>query len=107
MPLVDIYLSGRKYSVSCEAGQEPRLREVGEYVSGRLRELTESGVIGSDAHMLALASLLVADQLLDAREEMEQARGRAPKDPGRAAAATAIDAVARRLEELAARIERA
>ena len=31
MPHVDIYLSGRKYSVSCELGQEARLRELADH----------------------------------------------------------------------------
>jgi len=30
MAHVDIFLAGRKYSVSCEAGQEPRLRELAD-----------------------------------------------------------------------------
>jgi cell division protein ZapA len=134
MPLVDIYLSGRKYTVSCEAGHESRLRELADYVGARLRELSESGVTGSDAHMLVLASLLIADQLFDANEAAERSRGSAasspaspahrdasPKDTAardaairdaasreaERAAAVVIDAAARRIEELAARLERA
>ncbi|MEI6984513.1 MAG: cell division protein ZapA [Rhodospirillaceae bacterium] len=106
MPLVDIYLSSRKYSVSCETGQEPRLRQLGDYVGGKLRELSESGLTGSDAHMLALTALLLADELFDVTEELDKARSRAPKDGGREAAVASVDAVSRRLEELASRLER-
>jgi cell division protein ZapA len=104
--LVDIYLSGRKYSVSCEGGQEARLRQLGEHVGARLRELAETGVTGSDAHMLALAALLVADEVFDLKEESEKTRTRGSKEPQRDHAAAAIDAVTRRIEDLATRLER-
>lgn len=114
MPLVDIYLSGRKYSVSCEPGQEKRLRELGDYVGGRLRELAESGVTGSDAHMLALATLVLADELFDRTEDLAKARAQpgappAARDTEREAAAAValIDTATRRIEDLAARLEQA
>ena len=121
MPLVDIYLSGRKYTVSCEAGHEVRLRELADHVGGRLRELSESGVTGSDAHMLVLACLVITDQLFDSTEVAGRSRmlaASAPKDGGaqkdsaqkdtdRAAAASGMEALARRIEELAARLEQA
>jgi cell division protein ZapA len=106
MPLVDIYLSGRKYSVSCEGGQEARLRQLGEHVGVRLRELAESGVTGSDAHMLALAALLVADELFDLKEGIDKSHSRGTKDPEREQAVAAIDTVTRRIEDLATRLER-
>ena len=119
MPLVDIYLSGRKYSVSCEAGQEMRLRELAENVNGRLRELAENGLTGSDAHMLALTSLLLADELADTAAELARVETRGSVGtPGvphmlgvkealsRDAAANTIDAVTRRIEDLAIRLER-
>ena len=109
MPLVDIYLSGRKYSVSCETGQEPRLRELADYVGGRLRELAESGLTGSDAHMLALVSLLLADELFDVTEDLDKVRtrggGPVARDTDREAAVALIDTATRRLEDLAARLE--
>ncbi|MEI8396969.1 MAG: cell division protein ZapA [Rhodospirillaceae bacterium] len=110
MPLVDIALCGRKFSVSCEAGQESRLRELADYVGGKLRELSESGLSGGEAHMLVLASLLIADELFDATEDIKRIRSRTPRDPhefDRASAAASLDSVTRRIEELAARLERA
>ncbi len=118
MPLVDIYLSGRKYTVSCEAGHEPRLRELADHVGGRLRELSESGVTGSDAHMLVLACLVITDQLFDCTDGTDRPRVLVPaaqrdkdrdkdRDTERVAAATAVEAVARRIEDLAARLEQA
>ena len=127
MPLVDIYLSGRKYTVSCEAGHEPRLRELADHVGGRLRELNDSGVTGSDAHMLVLACLVITDQLFDAVEGADRPRllttaaqreaaqreaaqreaaqkEAAQKDVERAAA---VDNVTRRIEDLAVRLEQA
>jgi len=111
MPLVDIYLSGRKYTISCEAGHEPRLRELAEHVGGRLRELSEGDITGSDAHMLVLACLLITDQLFETTEAGDRPRVLTPppaaKDADRAAAAAAVEAAARRIKDLAARLERA
>ena len=107
MAHVDIFLSGRKYTVSCEVGQEPRLRELADYVGGRLRELADSGVTGSDAHMLALTTLLISDELFDLSDEVKSARSGLPRDPERnSGAAATIDALTRRIEDLAARLER-
>ncbi|MEI6558900.1 MAG: cell division protein ZapA [Rhodospirillaceae bacterium] len=107
MAHVDIFLSGRKYSVSCEAGQEPRLRELADYVGGRLRELTDSGVTGSDAHMLALTTLLIADELFDITDQVKAARSGLSREPDRnSTTAATIDTLTRRIEDLAVRLER-
>ena len=107
MAHVDIFLSGRKYTVSCEVGQEPRLQEFADYVGGRMRELSDSGVTGSDAHMLALTTLLIADEVFDLSEELKTARqGDSKGSDYNAIAAATIDALTRRLEDLAVRLER-
>ncbi len=109
MAHVDIFLSGRKYTVSCEVGQEPRLQELADYVGGRMRELTDSGVTGSDAHMLALTTLLIADEVFDLNDELKKAaRAGDTRSPDHTAvvAASSIDALTRRLEDLAVRLER-
>ena len=107
MAHVDIFLSGRKYTVSCEVGQEPRLRELADYVGGRLRELADSGVTGSDAHMLALTTLLIADELFDLTDQVKSVRSGLSREPDRhSVSAATIDALTRRIEDLAVRLER-
>jgi len=108
MPLVDIMLCGRKYSLSCEAGQEARLQELAEYVSGRLKELTDGGVTGSDTHLLVMTTILLADELFDLQDELEKARDQNGTGPGfdQTQAATSIDSITRRIEELAVRLDK-
>ena len=106
MPLVDIVLNRRKYSISCEPGQERRLRELADYFTARTQELVQGGAKGSDAHLLVLTGLLVTDKLFDLTEELEQTRARLAFKLDQSRSVAAVDAVTRRIEELANRLER-
>ncbi len=110
MATVEIEVNGRAYRLNCEDGQEGRLRELAGYVDQRLRALTGGGKAGSDAQMLLMTALVLADEL------QETAAGRGipmPAAPAagpamdEAAVAAALDGVARRIEGVAARLERA
>lgn len=63
MAKVDIDVNGRPYRMLCENGQEERLRELAGYVDGRLRQLTGGGRSGSEAQMLLMTCLVLADEL--------------------------------------------
>jgi cell division protein ZapA len=110
MPLVDIVLVGRKFSLSCEPGQEARLRELADYVAGRLKELTDGGVTGTDAHLLVMTCILLADELFDLQDSLEKARSRVGGGGGGSGdqdhLVGTIDSVTRRIEDLATRLDR-
>ncbi|WP_431856734.1 cell division protein ZapA [Azospirillum sp.] len=107
MARVDLEVNGRFYQLNCEDGQEQRLRDMAAYVDGRLRQITGGGKSGTDAQMLVVTALVLADEL----QEVMAGRGlSAPKlapSVDEAEAVSAIDAISKRIEEVAARLERA
>lgn len=113
MAQVTVSINGRDYRVACDDGQEAHLQSVAGYVDKTVNDLAAAlGQVG-DTRLLVMASLLIADQLSDARR---QAAGRsngqeAPHAGGQDAApaetetAEAIESCAKRLEDIAARLE--
>lgn len=70
MSRLDITLNGRRYTVACEDGQEPRLAELAHYVDARVRQVARGALQASDAHHVALAALMLADEVFDLRTEL-------------------------------------
>ena len=113
MRRVDVTLNGRPYAVACEAGQEARLKQLAAYVDARVREVAgTAGTAGSEAQVLVLTALVLADQLFDLRAEYDALAARAPQ--GAAVpreddemVVAAVDHLAKRIEDIAARLERA
>ncbi len=107
MALVDIEVNDRSYQLHCEDGQEQRLRDLAAYLDGRLKQVTGGGRSGSDVQMLMVTALVLADEL----QEVMSGRGLSVPRPGptpeEAEAVAAVDTIARRIEEVAARLERA
>lgn len=69
MGQVAVSLNGRTYRFACNDGEEERLRELAEMVRQKLDALTnEFGQVG-EVRLLAMASLLLADDLLDASSQ--------------------------------------
>ena len=114
MGQVGITINGRKYEVACEEGQEERLTRLGAYVDERTSELLNSvGNVG-DVRLMVMASLLVADKLFDAfanleklRAQLAQGRQGAAAEAGDDKLAPLVDAIAQRIEDIAADLENA
>jgi cell division protein ZapA len=109
MGMVDITFNGRRHQVQCGDGEEPRLRRLAAYVDSCAGKLQQQHGQLPDAKVLLLTSLLVADELSDAYEEIKRLKARAGEQEQRAEAeaAQALDRVAARLEQLAAALEKA
>jgi cell division protein ZapA len=111
MARVDITLNGRVYTVGCEDGQEPRLLELARYLDAKLREVARGSgaAAATEAQLLVMAALLVADQLFDLKAEYDvlAAGGASADGSADPAVAAAVDGIARRIEDIAARLERA
>ena len=109
MATVEVSVNGRRHMVQCGEGEEARVRQLASYVDRRVSDLARGQTQVGDARLLLMASLLVADELSDAFEEIK--RLKAALD-GRASgaeeqAATAVEAVARELDSIAAQLESA
>src|SRR6185312_7462718 len=72
MPLVNVLVNGRAYTVACDKGEEDHVRDLGQFLGGRVRQLSESvGQVG-DARLLLMAGLVVCDELTEALAKLEE-----------------------------------
>ena len=62
MPLVNVMVNGRAYTIACDEGEEDHLRELAATVDAKAREVLSSvGQVG-DTRLLLMAALLIADE---------------------------------------------
>lgn len=72
MPLVNVMVNQRAYTIACDEGEEEHLRELAKYVDSKVRELL--GTVGQvgDGRLLLMAALLITDDYLDASAQLER-----------------------------------
>ncbi len=106
MAKAELTISGRRYSLACAPGQEPRLEELGARFDQRVKELTEAlGDLGAERLFLA-AGLSLLDEI-DAQASATGTKALDDRIRGlenRAAtmladAAARIEAISRRVDE--------
>lgn len=114
MPLVNVMVNHRAYTIACDDGEEDHLRELAAHVDSKVRELLETvGQVG-DQRLMLMAALLIADECYEAKQRLELGR----KELGELAgshdaiseqlakseevAADALEAAAKRTRELVA-----
>jgi cell division protein ZapA len=109
MPELTVTINGREYQVACDDGQEEHLSKLGRFVDSKMVELVGAvGQIG-DARLLVMTSLLIADELADAYQQLESFDAEAGGDgkSSHSAMTSALETCAQRIENIAARFERA
>jgi cell division protein ZapA len=119
MPLVNVMVNNRAYTIACDEGEEAHLKELAGHVDVKAREVLASvGQVG-DTRMLLMAALLLADEHHDmaakvtaGTEAVSASSGenhslhlRAEQAEG--AAADALESAAKRIEDIAARLAHA
>ncbi len=105
MAVVGVTVNGRSYQVSCDEGQEERVKALAEYLDERVAEF--AAVVGQvgEARLLLMAALMIASDLTDAEQRIEALEG---GEAGAGGAATAgIASLAQRLEAVVSRLENA
>ncbi len=102
---VSITIVGRSYEVSCDDGQEDYLRALAAEVDHRAAALLRSvGQVG-DARLLVMVCLLMADEIAELRRN--KGNGGAEAAAADAALAGGLDTLARRIDAIADRLEKA
>ena len=107
MAHVDIVVNGKTYRIGCEDGQEERLEMLARMVDGHVKDMVDQvGQLG-DARLLVMASLLVADELMDLRDAASEVEIDADSGGGELSdeIADVVDSLAQRVESIAARLE--
>lgn len=107
MSQVEIRVNGRQYRITCEAGQEDRLQRLAAYLDKRVSAMSaDLGDIG-DARLMLLSALTVCDELFEAKERIEDLEGAGDALDGETlgGASRAVEAAARRVHEIAARLQ--
>lgn len=110
---VNLEINGRSYGIVCDDGQEERVAEVGQYVNQRARDIAAAGAAANDTHLLALTSLLLADEIKELHEskggQMPQPVAAAPErvsEEEERLIIEAIDHLAGRIETVADRLQK-
>lgn len=113
MPLVNVLINARAYTVACDEGEEDRLRDVSQILDKRVRELASSvGQVG-DTRLLVMAGLVVCDELSEAHTRLseiekdlaaQKEKLGGDSEESENALAETIENASERLEAIAARI---
>ena len=116
MPLVNVMVNQRAYTIACDNGEEDHLRELAKHVDGKVRELLESvGHVG-DNRLILMAALLITDEYFDALARLEnsskettepavsQNETKAKAATTEANAIAILESATKRLNDIAARL---
>jgi cell division protein ZapA len=109
MPTIEVLVNGRRHAVQCGQGEEARVRQLASYVDRRIADLARGQTQVGDARLLLMASLVVADELSDAFDEIKQLRAglEGPDGGAEHKAAAELERAAERIEAIAAELESA
>jgi cell division protein ZapA len=119
MPLVNVMVNSRAYTIACDEGEEAHLKELAGYVDSKVRELSSTvGQVG-DQKLVLMAAVLITDELLEARSRLDahakragelsqaQAALDARSEESEQTAAAALEDAALRLEQMVAKLKAA
>ena len=68
MAQVSVRVNGREYDLACGDGEEAHLRELAQYVDAKINAVRGGGVKLTDAQLLLMAGIVIADELSEATE---------------------------------------
>ena len=117
MPLVNVMVNGKAYTLGCGEGEEPHLKELAAAVDVKVREaLSMVGGQASETKLLLTAALLLADEHHEALGKLghtSEAAGTLKDERdlltekaivAESVAADALEAAAARVEDIAGRL---
>lgn len=68
---VTVEVNGRKYKMSCEEGAELRVVELAGFLDGLVQDIKSGYRQVQEERLYLMAALIVADQLLEVRDELQ------------------------------------
>ena len=107
MPTVEVMVNGRRHVVQCGEGEEARVKRLASYVDRRVTDLARGALQVGDSRLLIMASIMVADELSDAVDEIKRLQSMIEErsNASEQQAAAAIARVAQQLDAIAAQLE--
>ena len=112
MARVSITINANTYDIACPDGEEQNILDLAQGLDAKVAELV--GAIGQagEARLLAMAGLLMSDELVELKSEVERLRAEASARPEPAQIdenrlADVLDALAARMESIADKVESA
>lgn len=106
MAQVEITINEQTFRIACEDGQEARLADLAALVDGKVSELVaQVGQVGQH-RLLVMAALVLADELVDLRDP-QISQMALDKDGDIGEISSAVENLAKRIENIADRVDRA
>ncbi|MEM6903533.1 MAG: cell division protein ZapA [Pseudomonadota bacterium] len=93
MARVEVSINHRKYPIVCDDGQEGRVQELATFVDGRAQQIANAAPGSSDSIIMALTTLMVADELFEERRTGGEGGAAVPKSEMEDQTGQAIEAV--------------
>ncbi len=116
MAQLTVSIHGRNYPIVCDDDQEEHVTRLAAYIDKRSSEIAETVGQVAEGRLLVMTSLLIADELQEAYDEMErlQIEAKNPEDAIRdetresieAKVAPVVESLAMRIENIAAGLEK-
>ncbi len=75
MSKVTVSLYGRDYQLACAAGQEQRVKQMAAFVEQKMRAVAASAGNTTETRLFMLACMMMADEILELRENGRSVRG--------------------------------
>src|SRR5579884_329915 len=102
-----VNVNGRPFQLSCDDGQESRIRQLAQYVDSKVGELMRNAGQAGEARLLLMAAIVIADELSDAHEAAARrsVTPRVAPTPAVGPAVSGIHSITARIESIAARFE--
>lgn len=109
MGQVTVSIFNQRYQLACKDGEEGRLETLAAYIDQKVVGLQQSlGNVG-DSRLFLMAALVIADELMEARDQLAREHGVSGNGGGMTVAdlAERLSAAAAEIEDIAARLESA
>jgi cell division protein ZapA len=109
MPIVEFTIHNKKYNISCDNGEEPRIARLANNLSTRVENIAGNFAGASDSVVLAMTALMMEDEINVLKESKNVANQSSPSadsaDKVNLALINAIEPITNYIENLANKLE--